>query len=82
MMRTDKQRSAMRAIDAILVLMRSLADEGDTRQLVEVLDVVEDLPRLMLEREDRTEDFREQLMALRANFPAFALALDRFDHRG
>src|SRR5262245_39898418 len=74
----EKERGALAAINAVLVLARKLAYEGSAAELVEVLDIAEYLPMLMLESSDRTKEFREQLAALAEKNPNFALALDRF----
>lgn len=79
MVTNTKQSGALRAINAILVLCRSLAYEGKNDDLAVILDVAEYLPMLMLEDNDRTDMFREQLVGLARRYPAFALALERFD---
>jgi hypothetical protein len=79
MITPDKQRNALAAINAVLVLARSLAYEGSSADVAEVLDVAEYLPMLMLEPADRTAEFREQLVGLATKRPKFALALERFD---
>jgi hypothetical protein len=75
----DKQNNALAAINAVLVLARSLAYEGNSADVADVLDVAEYLPMLMLEPTDRTLDFREQLVGLATKRPKFALAVERFD---
>ncbi|HYQ45205.1 MAG TPA: hypothetical protein VER11_24630 [Polyangiaceae bacterium] len=79
MVAIEKQRSALAAINAVLVLARSLAYDGKSVELADVLDVAEYLPMLMLESEDRTAEFREQLVGLGTKRPQFALAVERFD---
>lgn len=79
MLTNGKQRGALRAINTILVLCRSLATEARISDLVVVLDVAEYLPVLMLEDEDRTPAFRDQLVDLASRYPEFAHALDQFD---
>ena len=74
-----KQSGALLAINAILVLCRSLAHEGRSGDLAVILDVAEYLPILMLEDDDRTDAFRQQLVDLAQRYPPFALALERFD---
>jgi len=76
---TDKYRGALSAINAVLVLARSLAYEGKAAELADVLDVAEYLPLLLLEQSDRTEEFRQQLVGLAAARPKFLLAVERFD---
>lgn len=79
MVANDKQRGALAAINTALVLARSLAYEGNSAELADVLDVAEYLPLLMLEPEDRTAEFREQLVGLATKRAQFALAVERFD---
>jgi hypothetical protein len=79
MIAADKERGALAAINAVLVLARSMAYEGTSGELVDVLDVAEYLPMLMLEQTDRTAEFREQLVGLATKRPQFALAVERFD---
>ncbi|WP_043432498.1 hypothetical protein [Cystobacter fuscus] len=74
-----KSRNALSAINAVLVLARSMAHEGRSGDVAAVLDVAEYLPMLMLEPADRTEEFRNQLADLAQRDSAFALALARFD---
>jgi hypothetical protein len=79
MITTTKRSGALRAINAILVLCRGLAHEAKNDDLAVILDVAEYLPMLMLEESDRTDLFRQQLVGLTQRYPAFALALERFD---
>jgi hypothetical protein len=59
----------------LAVLARSLAYEGNSAEIADVLDVAEYLPMLMLEPTDRTAEFREQLAGLAAKRPKFTLAV-------
>ena len=79
MIASEKERGALAAINAVLVLARGLAYEGNSVELADVLDVAEYLPVLMLEPADRTAEFRDQLVELAAKRPRFALAVERFD---
>lgn len=79
MIAPEKQRSGLAAINAVLVLARSLAYEGKSSEVADVLDVAEYLPMLMLEPTDRTDEFREQLVGLATKRPNFSLAVERFD---
>ena len=79
MIQAHQQANALSAINAILVLARRLAYEGKSADVAEVLDVAEYLPLLMLDSEDRTDAFREQLIDLAGKRSEFALALQRFD---
>lgn len=82
MVRERKQRGALLALNSILVLSRSLAHEGRSRDLATILDIAEYLPMLMLELDDRTEAFREHLVDLAKRYPEFSHALEQFDRAG
>jgi hypothetical protein len=79
MIANSRTRGALRALNSILVLSRSLAYENRSAELVAVLDIAEYLPLLMLETEERTGEFREQLVELAKLAPLFAHSLERFD---
>jgi len=79
MITAKKERAALSALNAVLVLARSLAHEGRTADLVVVLDIAEYLPMLMLQPDDRTTEFRDQLLDLAQRYPPFGLAVERFD---
>jgi len=79
MVADEKHRGALAAINAVLVLARSLAYQGKSVELADVLDVAEYLPMLMLESADRTAEFRQQLVGLASKDARFALAVERFD---
>jgi hypothetical protein len=78
----DKQKPALRAINAVLVLARSLAYDGNAAAVARVLDVAEYLPLLMLDSKDCTAQFRGHLLDLVKDDPRFDLALRRFDGEG
>lgn len=79
MIRAEKQRGSLMAINAILVLSRDLASHGRSTDLEWILDVAEYLPMLILDAEDQTGAFRDQLIDLSVKYPAFAIAVQRFD---
>jgi hypothetical protein len=81
MIANNRTRGALKAMNSILVLSRSLAYEGRSADLVAILDIAEYLPLLMLEPEDRTAAFREQLVGLTHLDPLFAHSLGRFDEK-
>lgn len=82
MIKKEKHGGALLAINSILVLSRSLAYEGKSNDLATILDIAEYLPMLILEPDDRTDVFREQLVDLAQRYPAFAHALEQFDRTG
>jgi len=69
-------------MNVVLILARGLAFGGRKEDVVAVLDVAERFPRLMLDPEDRTREFREQLVTLALRNHAFAHAVTRFDRGG
>jgi hypothetical protein len=75
----SRQRNALVAINAILVLARHLAYEGKCLDVADVLDLAEYLPLLIWDAEDKTAAFREHLLDLFRKRSIFALALERFD---
>ncbi len=78
-MNGNKQRNALAALNAILVLARELARQGHSADLVAILDVAEYLPMLMLDDKDGTAAFRSNLVELARKRPQFEMALWRFD---
>lgn len=80
MINVEKQKSALWAINAVLVMARAMAyDRAPHADLADVLDTAEYLPMLMLETADRTSAFRETLACLAQRYPRFGIALQRFD---
>ena len=76
----SKMRSALSAINAVLVLARTMAYHGRSHaDIAWVLDVAEYLPVLMLEPTDRTQHFRDQLVGLSEKYPEFEHAVFHFD---
>jgi hypothetical protein len=67
-------------LNAALVQLRRLTYDGvEGAVLAELLDLIEYLPRLLADEEDRTGEFRKVLVDLAARQADFQLALDRFD---
>ena len=76
-----KLNNALAALNAVLVTARSMAYDGRPGKLIAtVLDTAEYLPRLLAEPDDRTSEFRENLVGLVAVDPGFNFALERFDN--
>jgi hypothetical protein len=74
------QRAALHALQLVLVIARKMAYDGDAhRDIAEVLDVAEYLPRLIFALDDRADDFRAQLQGLAEQWPEFARALACLD---
>lgn len=79
MIEQSKQRNALAALNSILVWARHLAREGRSDDLVELLDVAEYLPMLMLEAKEKTAEFRLNLVELERKYPGVNGAVERFD---
>lgn len=80
MIPNPQQRGALGALNAALVQLRRLAGEGVVGpELADLLDLVEYLPRLLADDEDRTDEYRKILVDLAERRVDFRLALDRFD---
>ncbi len=60
MISQEKSRNALRVIHDIIILARKMAyDKVDHKKIASVLDDLEHLPMLILDENDRTEDFRK-----------------------
>ncbi|WP_437960302.1 hypothetical protein WME76_12120 [Sorangium sp. So ce119] len=80
MVRDEKLANALYALNAVLVVARHMAASGRAASdIAEVLDTAEYLPRLLAEAEDRTEEFRENLVSLASKYTDFTVALERYD---
>ena len=80
MIQSEKLNNALAALNAVLVTARKLAyDQRPHKQIADVLDTAEYLPRLLADQEDRTDEFRKALVDLSSLDPAFHFALERFD---
>jgi hypothetical protein len=84
MIQPEKYENALRALNAVLVVGRQMAyEKAGHEQLAEVLDVAEELPTLFIQKDDRTDYFRQALQLLAEKYPGigFGLAVERFDGR-
>jgi hypothetical protein len=80
MIPTEKAQNALRALNHVLVLARKMAyDRVAHKEIAEVLDIAEYLPRRLAEEEDQTSAFRQCLGDLAARWPDFGSALQYFD---
>jgi len=76
----EKERAALWALNAVLVMARALAYETAPHDhLADVLDTAEYLPLLLLHTNDETAHFRDMLVDLADRDPRFQIAVDRFD---
>ena len=79
MIAENKIRNALHALNGILVRLRFWAYSGeDHKKMAIVLDIIEELPRLLGSAEDQTEDFEATLRELAERFPEFTLGLERY----
>ena len=81
MIQTQKLESALYALHAVLVELRSLSFEGvDPAVVAELLDWAEAMPFLIAQQdEDRTESFRSHLAGIVDTCPRFRRVLTAFD---
>ena len=80
MIAESKKTQALGALNWVLVQLRTLAvRDTPGRELAELLDLAEYLPRLMADPEDRTIEFRDVLLDFVRRREDFRLALDRFE---
>ena len=80
MIHEAKRSDALEAMYMVLVLARTMAYQHEPHAaLAEVLDAAEYLVRLMLDDEDRTREFRDQLVDLANKRKEFITAVTMFD---
>ena len=80
MISAEKFQNALRALNHVLVLTRKMAySRADQREIADVLDVAEYLPRLIADPRDNTSTFRNHLADVAARWPDFGTALQYFD---
>jgi hypothetical protein len=83
MIPTEKAQNALRSLNHVLVLTRKMAyDRVAHKDVAEVLDIAEYLPRLLAEQDDQTSAFRKCLEDLAVRWPDFRSALQYFDDSG
>jgi hypothetical protein len=70
MIRSDKYVKALSALQQIIIRARFLASkEEQMAKVVGLLDAAEELPRLIADDEDRTEEFAAALQAISERYP-------------
>jgi len=80
MISAEKSQNALRTMNHVLVLVRKMAyDRVDQKQIADVLDIAEYLPRLLADERDQTSAFRDCLGDLAARWRDFGSALELFD---
>jgi len=80
MIAKNKHDAAISAIQRLLVGIRAMAYENEPhRNIAEVADYAEYLPLLILDVEDKTEQFRGNLQELSEKYPSYCRpAYDQF----
>lgn len=80
MIHESKRRQALLAIQAVMIGGRTMAySKADHKDIARVLDIGEYLVSLFVEIKDRTEDFRENLVALADAYEELRWAIHRFE---
>ena len=79
MIRPDKERNALLALQAVLIHARSMAyDQVPYGKVAEILDDAEILPSFLASETDETENFRKVLVKVAERYKG-RRALDLFD---
>jgi hypothetical protein len=79
MISTSKYKQALRAVQDVFILARKFAHErADHAAIARLLDYAEYLPGLILDEEDTTKEFRDNLVDIADQF-SWAVLLERFD---
>lgn len=67
---SEKYVDALSALQQVIIRARFLASkEGQGAKVVSLLDAAEELPQMIADREDRTEDFADSLREISERFP-------------
>ncbi|MBI1760822.1 MAG: hypothetical protein HYR56_05225 [Acidobacteria bacterium] len=70
MVRAEKYAQALSALQQIIIRARFLAaKENLASKAVGLLDAAEELPRLLADKEDRTDEFATALAAIAEKYP-------------
>lgn len=79
MIRKDKSKQCLHALNGILVQLRTCAFQGENSSKIgKVLDIVEELPRFLASSGDKTKAYEESLRNLAEKYPEFGIGLERF----
>jgi hypothetical protein len=80
MIETRKGKSALLALHYVLIQARYMGyTNSSPRDIADVLDVAEYLVILLVDRDDRTAEYRQVLDGLCGSNRVFAGALERFE---
>lgn len=80
MIRAEKLANALYALNGVIVQVRFMASERKSSEdIADILDRAEELPRLIVAVDDRTETFRIALRELANRYADFRFVVDRFE---
>ena len=80
MIHPDKFNEALLALQALIIKAREMAcKQEDYREIANILDYAEELPRLIVSDKDQTELFRNILVEIAERHNSY-YALQRFDN--
>lgn len=79
MIRETHAKSALYAINQVLVRARTMAFEREPHdELAKILDAAEELPMLIARDDDTTDEFRSALEGLAAKHPELRTVVEKF----
>ncbi|MBU1218829.1 hypothetical protein KKF34_14505 [Myxococcota bacterium] len=79
MIKKNKEAAALKSINYIFVLLRHYSSLENYEGFPVILDCAEYLPLLMLDPEDKTEEFRETLIEICKIYPNYNNIIKIFD---
>ena len=83
MIRSEKYSKALLSIQQVIIRARFMASkETQAMKVVGLLDAAEELPRMIADAEDRTEEFAASLQAISERYPYCRNIFVEFSGRG
>ncbi len=80
MITQKKLSKALKAIQGIIIQARSMAEHTeDSKKIAMLLDLAEYLPGLLLDQDDKTDEFSEFLAGVGHKFPNCQYIIDEFN---
>ena len=79
MIHQDKYQNALHSLNSILTRARWMAREANARELAELLDAAEILPKYIAQPEDATEDFRATVEGISQQFDSCSHLIGQFN---
>lgn len=81
MIRSEKFVQAMEALQQVIIRARFLAaKENQAAKVIGLLDAAEELPRLLADEADRTEEFAVALREISQRYPYCRNIFENFNH--